>query len=124
ILGRLAFAVTYIVADSIYLLGRFGIWLLRKLPWKINVWNIVIVAGLVAGFVGWVFPWWLEEMNFMDEIEQTKTMKALHDVDLTIPQMPEIGLNVGWLALVPLIGMIGTVPFSLVRFRKWKGLKV
>src|SRR5690606_39973093 len=82
--GRLAFAVTYIVADSVYLLGRFGIWLLRKLPWKINVWNIVIVAGLVVGFIGWVFPWWLEEMNFMDEIEQTKTMKALHDVDLTI----------------------------------------
>lgn len=118
--GRLAFAVTYIVADSIYLVGSFGIWLLRKLPWKINVINVLVVAGLVVGFIGWVFPWWLEGMNFMSEIEQTKTMKALHDIDLTIPQIPEIGLNVGWL---PLIGMIGTAPFSVVRFRKWKGFK-
>lgn len=122
-IGRLAFAVTFIIADSVYLLGRFGVWLLKKLPWKLNAWNIVLVAGLAVGFLGWVLPWWLEGMNFMSEIEQTKTMKALHDIDLTIPQIPEIGLNVGWLALVPLIGMIGTAPFSVVRFRKWKGFK-
>lgn len=122
--GRLGFAVTYIVVDTVYLVGKFGIWILKKIPWKINVWNIVLVAGLVIGFLGWVFPWWLEEMDFMDEIEQTKTMQVLSDIHFEMPTVPEIGLNVGWLALVPLIGMIGTAPFSVVRFRKWKGLKV
>lgn len=119
--GRLAFAVTYIVADSIYLVGSFGIWLLRKLPWKINVINVLVVAGLVVGFLGWVFPWWLEEMNFMDGIKETKTMQVLRDIDLTIPQIPSLPL--GWLVVPVMIGGLIALPFSVARLKRWRGLR-
>ena len=118
-IGRLSFAVTFIISDSVWLVGKFGIWILKKIPWKF--WNVVLVSGLVVGFLGWVFPWWLEEMNFMDGIKETKTMEAIEDIKLDVPQVPD--LKLGWLATIPMIGMVVAAPFSVVRFKKWQGFK-
>lgn len=125
--GRLAFATTFIIADSVYLVGKFGVWLLKKLPWGFNIWNIVLVAGLVAGFIAWVLPWWLDYMGFMEEIEQTSTIGALHGIYLTVSDdLKPLDIKLSWLPFVPIVGivgMVGTLPFSVARFSKWRGFK-
>lgn len=113
--GRLSFAVTFIIADSIYLVGK-GIWSLKKLfGRKVNILNGVVVGGLVVGFLGWVYPWFLEQigvdMKILDLIRELGDEVRIPDIDLT------------WLVWVPIVGFIGAVPFSVKRFRKWRGLK-
>lgn len=119
-IGRLGFATTFIIADSIYLVGRFGVWLLKKLPWKLNVWNIVLVAGLVVGFLGWVMPWWLDYIGA--EVRTSGIMKIVGKIqkEFRWERTEVIGDYIRWFIVIP---VVGALPFSVARLRRWKGLK-
>jgi hypothetical protein len=98
--ARLSFATLYIVADSIYLVGKSGVWILRKIPLK---WLDKLLLGVsIIGFIGIIWPWWVGL-----------------DPWLQVPKFEMETSSLVWLLGLPLVA----VPFSVQRFRKWEGIK-
>lgn len=118
--GRLAFATTFIIADSVYLVGKFGIWLLQKVVGKINVINALMVGGLIVGFLGWVYPWFLSWIGV--EVENMKIVGLLVGYRKVLDDMVRVpDVDLVW---IPMIGIIGVVLVSVKRFKRWRGLKL
>lgn len=81
LVGRVAFAATYIIVDSAVLMGRY---LFKcRVPWEV----IAIIAVVIT---------------LADSVKAS---------------------DFKWLLVVPPVAMVGAVPFSILRFRKWKGFK-
>jgi hypothetical protein len=81
LVGRVAFATTFIIVDSLVVMGRY--FFKRRIPWEV----IAIVAVVVTLADG------IKAEDFK------------------------------WLLVVPPVAMVGAVPFSVLRFRKWEGFR-
>lgn len=98
--ARLGFAVTFVLIDSAWLIGKSGLWILRKIPLK---WlNKLLLGVSIVCFVAIIWPWWVGLDPWL--------------------QVPKFEMETSWMSW--LLGLsLATVPFSIRRFRKWEGAK-